>query len=174
MTLHAEVVGRDAWLSVADTGTGISPDFLPHVFERFRQAESSEARSFGGLGLGLAIVRQLVELHGGSVSARSDGLDRGATFIVRLPLNAAGTRRRRLRRATTAQRRAIAGELAGVRVLVVDDEADGRDMLAHLLATHGARVVAVGSAEEALSRLESRRRTSWSATSACPGSTATS
>jgi signal transduction histidine kinase/ActR/RegA family two-component response regulator len=153
VTLHAEVVGSDAWLSVADNGTGISPEFLPHVFERFRQAESSEARSFGGLGLGLAIVRQLVELHGGSVSARSQGLDHGATFIVRLPLNAGGTRTPAVPSDEGAQP-AIAGELAGVRMLVVDDEADGRDMLAHLLATHGARVIAVGSAEEALASLE--------------------
>jgi len=154
ITLHAEVVGRDAWLSVADNGTGISPDFLPHVFERFRQAESSEARSFGGLGLGLAIVRQLVELHGGSVSARSDGLDRGATFIVRLPLNADGARTAAVPPGDDGAAPTVAGELAGVSVLVVDDEADGRDMLAHLLATHGARVVAVGSAEAALAHLE--------------------
>jgi signal transduction histidine kinase/ActR/RegA family two-component response regulator len=156
VTLHAEVVAREAWLSVTDTGTGITADFLPHVFERFRQAESSEARSFGGLGLGLAIVRQLVELHGGSVEARSEGADRGATFVVRLPLDAAGPRPTAAEPAAAAKEAAAPapGELDGLRVLIVDDEADGRDMLAQLLAMRGAHVAAVGSAEEALESLD--------------------
>ncbi|MCE9658871.1 MAG: response regulator [Burkholderiales bacterium] len=154
VTLRAEVRDDEAWLTIADTGAGISAEFLPHVFERFRQAESSEARSFGGLGLGLAIVRQLVELHGGQVYAASEGLDRGATFVVRLPLVAARARPAAAEPSSTLIPPApAAAELAGLRVLVVDDEADGREMLASLLETRGAEVAAAGSAEEALGLL---------------------
>ena len=80
------VEGAEVLLSVSDTGIGIEPDFLPHVFERFRQATSSESRNYGGLGIGLALVRHLVELHGGAVAASSDGGNQGARFVVRLPL----------------------------------------------------------------------------------------
>ncbi len=154
VTLRAEVRDGEAWLTIADTGAGISAEFLPHVFERFRQAESSEARSFGGLGLGLAIVRQLVELHGGQVYAASEGLERGATFAVRLPLVAARTRPAAVGPAVTTPAPAAPVELAGLRVLVVDDEPDGREMLARLLETRGAEVAAAGSAEEALGLLQ--------------------
>jgi PAS domain S-box-containing protein len=146
--------GGTVTLRVSDTGAGIAAEFLPHVFERFRQAESSEARAYGGLGLGLAIVRQLVEMHGGQVEARSDGLGRGATFTVRLPAWEAS----RTPLATAAEAESAPHDLghtllAGRRVLVVDDEPDGREMLALLLRSHGARVVTAASAEEGLHSL---------------------
>jgi signal transduction histidine kinase/ActR/RegA family two-component response regulator len=150
--------GGTVTLQVRDTGAGIAAEFLPHVFERFRQAESSEARAYGGLGLGLAIVRQLVEMHGGQVEARSDGLGRGATFTVRLPAWEAS----RSPLATAAEAESAPHDLghtllAGRRVLVVDDEPDGREMLALLLRSHGARVVTAASAEEGLHSLLSHR-----------------
>jgi PAS domain S-box-containing protein len=152
--VRSEITGAEVMLRISDTGTGIAAEFLPHVFERFRQAESSEARAYGGLGLGLAIVRQLVEMHGGQVEARSDGLGRGATFIVRLPAwDPTGTPG-----AAEADAAAVPHEpgqalLAGRRVLVVDDEADGREMLAIMLRLHGAQVTTAASAEEALTSL---------------------
>jgi CheY-like chemotaxis protein len=141
-------------LSVTDTGAGIHPDFLPHVFDRFRQAESSEARSYGGLGLGLAIVRQLVEMHGGSVEAHSPGQGCGATFVVRLPVGMASTNAVLTPSAGAADARGAQGVLEGLRVLVVDDEQDGRDMLAILLRSHGASVQTADSADRALDHLE--------------------
>ncbi|HEU4409458.1 MAG TPA: PAS domain-containing protein [Polyangiaceae bacterium] len=141
-------------VAVADTGRGIEPEFLPHVFDRFRQADGGTARQYGGLGLGLAIVRSLVELHGGTVEAKSDGPGRGATFVVRLP-----TAPLRADRAPATE--APAGgagpqpfdcppELRGLRVLVVDDESDTRDLLAYLLGQCGAEVTAAPGAAEAL------------------------
>ena len=145
-------------LAVHDTGKGIPADFLPHVFERFRQADSTSTRKYGGLGLGLAIVRHLVELHGGTVQAESAGTDQGATFTVRLPLMEAA-------RPTTPERAGDASapnggasvSLDGVRVLLVDDETDSRDFLSMSLRGCGAQVTALGSAEEALSALQSQR-----------------
>jgi PAS domain S-box-containing protein len=154
--VRSELAGAEVVLTVSDSGTGISAEFLPHVFERFRQAESSEARAYGGLGLGLAIVRQLVEMHGGHVEAHSDGLGRGATFLVRLPAwDAAGSPDAALPDTTRASHEPGQTLLAGRRVLVVDDEADGRDMLAVMLRLHGAHVTTAASAEEALSSLRS-------------------
>ena len=140
--------------SVADTGQGIHPDFLPHVFERFRQADSSASRSHGGLGLGLAIVKQLVELHGGSVHAASAGEGHGATFTVRLPLGA--PRRPKLDSAPSGPEVVGSGEVSGpprldgVRVLVVDDEADARMLVRYLLEECGAQVLLASSTDEAL------------------------
>jgi signal transduction histidine kinase len=133
---------------VADTGAGIPADVLPHVFERFRQADSTSTRAHGGLGLGLAIVRHLVELHGGRVVAESPGENRGATFRVTLPVESATT-------APTAETRVplrAAGvvRLDGRRVLVVDDDRDTLEMLCALLAQAGADVRAAGSVREAL------------------------
>jgi PAS domain S-box-containing protein len=151
-------------IEVADNGEGIRPDFLPYVFDRFRQADGTTTRQHSGLGLGLAIVRHLVELHGGSVRARSEGEGRGAVFSVRLPVAA-------VRPKAAGQggdgddpahaRRALAGEsmlpLSGLHVLVVDDETDARELVAAVLTESGARVVAVGSVAEALRAVERQR-----------------
>ena len=139
-------------IRVTDTGRGIRPEFLPSVFERFRQADSTTTRVHGGLGIGLAIVRHLVELHGGSVSASSEGEDRGATISVRLPAVALGvTSLDRDRAAATTGARHRAGgtfDLRGCRIVLVEDEPDGRELLAGSLWRAGADVVAVGSAAE--------------------------
>ena len=139
----------DAEISVCDTGIGISANFLPHVFERFRQAESAATRSHRGLGLGLAIVRHLVELHGGSVTASSDGENRGATFTVRLPL-ATPAASHSSTRATKANNN---GRLDGLRVLLVEDEPDARELIALALQQSGANVEAVDSVRDALASL---------------------
>ncbi len=148
---------------VSDTGQGISKNFLPYVFERFRQADSSPSRSYGGLGLGLAIVRHLVELHGGSVMADSPGEGGGATFTVRLPLAIMREGGNQLDSASAlhlhrAAEKGISAEittdLSGVRVLVVDDEADARELLRALLGQCGAEVRAAGSALEAIQLLK--------------------
>jgi PAS domain S-box-containing protein len=140
---HVEIVVRD-------TGQGIDPDFLPHVFDRFRQAESNTARKHGGLGLGLAIVRHIVELHGGTVIANSEGHGRGATFIVRLPLMQ--TRLGQEPESLAArQLENLDGvpDLSGVRVLVVDDEEDARTLLRVALEHAGAEVSDAGTTDEA-------------------------
>ena len=149
---------------VVDTGEGISPDFLPHVFDRFRQADSATTRRHSGLGLGLAIVRQLVELHRGTVHASSEGLGQGATFTVRLPIAsdemhgsdgiALGERRTA---AATASPMPRVPRLDGLRILIVDDSADGRTLTSLVLTQAGARVDAVGSVREALQWLERER-----------------
>ena len=133
-----------ARVQVADTGRGIEPAFLPHVWERFRQADSSASRQHGGLGLGLAVVRHLVELHGGTVSARSGGAGRGATFTIELPLATAESND-----APAATNRP-ASILAGSRVLLVDDDADTRIVISTMLRRYGALVTLAASADEAL------------------------
>ena len=146
-------------IAVSDTGIGIDAGFLPHVFERFRQADGSAARQQGGLGLGLAIVKELVELHGGSVRAASGGADQGATFVVELPTAsvaslgapADGERRPPPVRATPPRDFV----LNGVHVLVVDDEPDSRELVRRALVECGASVTTAGSAQEALAALES-------------------
>ena len=132
-------------LTVSDTGIGIEPAFLPNVFDTFRQADASSTRSHGGLGLGLSIVKQLVELHGGTVEAQSAGKDRGATFTVLLPVVSAARAQPRVSAQPVPH-----GRLTGTRVLVVDDDADTREMLASVLEAAGARVLAAASADEAL------------------------
>jgi CheY-like chemotaxis protein len=149
---------------VVDTGQGISPDFLPHVFERFRQADGATTRRHTGLGLGLAIVRQLVELHGGTVHAASQGVGRGATFTLRLPISAGeaqvaqtaalGERRTA---ASTASPMPRLPRLDGLRILVVDDDPDGRTLTSLVLTQAGANVKAVASVREALQWLEVER-----------------
>jgi signal transduction histidine kinase/ActR/RegA family two-component response regulator len=138
-------------LAVRDSGIGISREFLPYVFERFRQADSSTTRTHGGVGLGLAIVRHLVELHGGSIDVTSEGRGRGATFVVTFPVAplspAAATVPVVASQATPVTR------LDGVRVLVVDDDPNTLDLLTEALATTGAQVTAAGSARHALERL---------------------
>jgi CheY-like chemotaxis protein len=138
-----------AQLQVKDTGKGIHPDFLPFVFEHFRQEDGATTRKFGGLGLGLAIVRQIVEMHGGNVQAESPGEGLGATFTVRLPL--ANTRSKQ---AQTIRLDPPAVDLKGLQVLVVDDEADMRELAAFVLEQQGAVVITAASAQEALTLLD--------------------
>ncbi len=137
-----------AYITIGDTGQGIEPDFLPYVFDYFRQADGATTRKFGGLGLGLAIVRHLVELHGGTVSAESPGLGMGATFTVRLPL---------MITQTTSNRNGLSSEsssdLNGIQVLIVDDEPDSREFVAFVLEQAGAKVITATNADEALTKL---------------------
>ena len=142
-------------IAVSDTGCGIAPEMLPYVFDRFRQADSSATRRHGGLGLGLALVKHLVELHGGTVRADSPGVDRGATFVVTLPLMArlppdAGARRHPTARGSTP---AAAGRVDGLRVLLVDDDAEALALFAQLFRQHGAEVTVARDAAEAMERL---------------------
>ncbi len=147
-----------AQILVKDTGIGISAEFLPYVFDRFQQANSSTTRTYGGLGLGLAIVRHLVELHGGTVQAESPGPGQGATFIVQLPIAAVGQQLRSLEQEDSTNRDDVAFQsvptLEGLRVLVVDDEADARELLIIALEQYGAQVTAALSASEALAVLK--------------------
>jgi signal transduction histidine kinase/ActR/RegA family two-component response regulator len=146
-------------LVVRDTGLGIKPEFLPHVFERFRQADSSSTRAHGGLGLGLAIVRHLVELHGGTVEAISDGEGKGATFSVKLPLGPVRVEEEDVEpSAAPASGRTAreADDLAGVRVLVVEDDQESRELLESMLGRLGAEVEAAASADEAMDSLQRR------------------
>src|SRR5581483_4325482 len=129
VTVSVSTQDGDVVLTMADSGAGIKPEFLPHVFERFRQAESSTNRAYGGLGLGLAIVRHLVELHGGSVSVASDGEGRGATFTVRLPVAAAARPPAERPPAAVSTEPPAGTSLSGLRILVVDDEADAREVM---------------------------------------------
>ncbi|WPB79976.1 ATP-binding protein [Archangium violaceum] len=153
---------REARLEVEDTGQGIAPDFLPHVFERFRQADSSTTRAHGGLGLGLAIVRHLVEMHGGSVSAHSEGPGRGATFCIRLPLTpprAPEPPPARLARPEQHPQLPAAEtpSLEGLRILVVEDEPDTQALLSEVLEGSHAQVLRAASTREALALLGSVR-----------------
>jgi CheY-like chemotaxis protein len=146
-------------VSIADTGEGIGAQFLPHVFDRFRQADASTTRRHGGLGLGLAISKQLVELHGGSIRAKSVGEGAGATFTVALPIAVIKAEPElaielRAPRAPS-QPAALDGSISlhGVRVMMVDDEADARNLVRRLLEDHGAHVVTAASGEEAVPQL---------------------
>lgn len=144
-----------AQIKVIDTGIGISSEFLPKVFERFRQADSTTTRSHNGLGLGLAIVRHLVELHKGTIFAQSPGTGQGATFTVKLPLLQDNRSNRGNREATGEISSSVASTpLAGLRVLVVDDEADTRNFLSFMFEEYGAFATAVASVDEALAVLE--------------------
>jgi PAS domain S-box-containing protein len=156
--IHMGQEGSQVVLVVTDTGRGIDPSFLPVVFDRFRQADSSVTRRVGGLGLGLALVRHIVELHGGRVSAASEGAGKGATFTVTLPIQAVmpaisevpqsseNPQASEIARTSAASKSAPA--LDGIRVLVVDDEADARDLIAVVLLEAGAVVETAGSAAE--------------------------
>jgi PAS domain S-box-containing protein len=146
--------GSHAEIEVSDNGQGIRPAFLPYVFERFRQADSSTTRTYGGLGLGLAIVRHLVEIHGGSVQAQSDGDGKGAKFTVRLPLLSAA--RKTDRNSPIEQSQSLPREpsLTGVHVLLVDDDPATLEMISVALTGRDAKVTAVSSAREALAAIE--------------------
>jgi len=149
-------------IAVMDTGIGIDPQFMPYVFDRFRQADSTSTRKYSGLGLGLAIVRHVVEMHGGTVAASSPGEGHGATFKVRFPLASPDILPKPERRPPApplkqpAQPNQVDGQydLGGVRVLVVDDDSATLEMLRVILENHGAGVIAASSAGEALEALE--------------------
>ena len=154
-----ERVNSHVEIAVADTGIGIKPEFVPHVFERFQQGDLSTTKAYGGLGLGLSIVKQLVELHGGTVKAASAGQDQGATFALLLPITA-------VRFETSSEERHHPQtwvpsltpyedvDLAGVRVLVVDDDQDARELIKRLLSDCGAEVMTAATADEAMLRID--------------------
>lgn len=151
-------------IAVKDNGEGIDPDFLPHAFDRFRQADASSTRAQGGLGLGLSIVRNLIEMHGGSVRAESQGKGKGSTFTVILPLRAisnhpratdSGSLEQPSRQSATLE--TGAARLDGIQVLIVDDEPDTRDLLSLALTNAGAQVKVAGSASEALAAIKKLR-----------------
>jgi PAS domain S-box-containing protein len=150
-------------LSVSDTGIGIPASFLPHVFDRFSQRDSSTTRSFGGLGLGLAIAKQLVELHGGSIKVTSPGEGQGATFFVSLPLSIVQVEEDADRVHPTSHRfmdeLLALPKLDGVHAFVIDDEPDARDLLRKVITDQGAKVTSFDSAEAALEALKSTRPT---------------
>ena len=162
--VSVEHVGSQMEVKVVDAGRGISADFLPHVFERFRQGDKTTSRQQGSLGLGLAIVRQLVELHGGTVHAASDGEGRGATLTIRLPILTAAAPAERA--SALVERRFAASmespqprsqRLDDLHILVVDDQADSRMLTSLVLTEAGASVDAVASAREAVQLLEGER-----------------
>ena len=151
---HVEIV-------VSDSGVGISKEFLPYVFDRFRQADASTTRIHGGLGLGLSIVHQLVDLHGGTVSVYSDGEGQGATFTISLPFVGVVNNQEETEAAPTTSDEIVPFEglpsLAGLKVLVVDDEADTRELICEVLKECGSDVITSGSAAEALVALEKHK-----------------
>ncbi|HKG58281.1 MAG TPA: PAS domain S-box protein [Pyrinomonadaceae bacterium] len=154
VNIYLKCVESTARLIVSDTGDGISAEFLPYVFDRFRQAEGSISRKQGGLGLGLAVARHLVELHGGKIAAESEGLGKGSVFTVDLPmtLERRDPARAEERRREVDRRRSRKGvvRLDGVHVLLVEDDADSRKLLGTMLRRYGARVTSAKSAAEAL------------------------
>jgi CheY-like chemotaxis protein len=158
-----ERVNSHVEITVSDTGEGIRPEFLPHVFDRFRQADASTSRRHGGLGLGLSIVKQLVELHGGSVRAKSPGIAQGSTFVVVLPVLAVhgtpGLQPVHQHPATSYRSsdtcRGV--DLDGVSVLVVDDEPDARDIVRRFLEGCKAKVIVASSASEGLEAISQHR-----------------
>lgn len=157
-------VEHEAQIQVTDSGIGIDPDFLPHIFDRFRQADGTSTRRYGGLGLGLSIVRHLVELHGGSVQATSEGENQGSTFTIMLPLPAVAPEVRRSRPESTGAwatphltELKMSESLTDVQVLLVDDDADTLQVLSVMLADAGAKVVTATSATQALEVLQWHR-----------------
>lgn len=157
--VRLERVNSHVRIVVHDTGQGISPEFLPFVFERFRQADGTITRAHGGLGLGLSIVRHLIELHGGTIRAESEGEGKGATFTVTLPAGVATEAERKWERlfqtADAASQIECSPALENMRVLIVDDEPDARHLLTTVIERCGARVESVASAREALKALSS-------------------
>ncbi len=155
VTIRLERVDPYLQLTVSDTGQGINSEFLPYVFDRFYQADSSSTRRYSGLGLGLALVRHLVELHGGTVSADSPGAGLGTNFMINLPLRAvrASASENESAQTDSNMRLNLLRVLEGLRILVVDDEADARDLIALMLQHQGALVTTAASAAEAIELL---------------------
>jgi signal transduction histidine kinase/CheY-like chemotaxis protein len=152
--IRLERINSHVEISVSDTGEGIEPEFLPHVFELFRQGESGATRQYKGLGLGLGIARSIVELHGGTITAHSEGRGKGAQFVVRLPLVISAPHRSEGPRVHPKVGEPVSGELpslAGIRVLLVDDEADALEVLSTMLSKTGAEVLTATSADQAFS-----------------------
>ncbi|NHC35324.1 response regulator [Scytonema millei VB511283] len=149
IAIELSQVETDVQIQVRDTGKGINPEFLPYVFEHFRQEDGATTRKFGGLGLGLSIARQIVEMHGGTVSVESLGEGQGATFTVRLPLASQS-----VKMPAPEQLPESTLDLSGVSILVVDDEPDSREFVAFVLEQAGAIVTSVSSGIEALQAIE--------------------
>jgi PAS domain S-box-containing protein len=153
ITIKAQSVADQVQIQVIDTGQGIAPEDLPYVFERFRQVEQSSKRQQGGLGLGLSIVRYLIEMHGGQVAVESPGIGKGTTFTILLP---------RLRSENSAEKQtlnfqqSLLPDLTAVRILLVEDEPDSREFVSLILKDCGAEVIAVGSVAEAITQLENQ------------------
>jgi CheY-like chemotaxis protein/anti-sigma regulatory factor (Ser/Thr protein kinase) len=151
--IELKQIGSEVRFSVSDTGIGISADFLPHVFDRFTQKDSSSTRTHGGLGLGLAISKQLVELHGGTLTAHSEGEGHGATFTVTLPRAALSEYNEppwlQPSHAAIVDPQGALPNIEGARALVIDDEDDARDLVQRVLEERGAIVTTTSSAEEA-------------------------
>ncbi|MDD1418155.1 response regulator [Dolichospermum sp. ST_sed1] len=148
--IRLEQIDNQAQITIIDTGKGISPDFLPHIFESFRQEDASVTRKHGGLGLGMAIVYQLVEAHGGTVTADSPGEGKGATFTVRLPLLNVNSKENQ---SSPSPEQNL--DLTGIRVLIIDDDPDSRELVSMVIAQAGAEAITVASAAEFLNVLES-------------------
>ena len=160
-TVHVRLrrVVSEAEISITDSGIGIDPQFLPHVFDRFRQANSATTRAHGGLGLGLSIVRELVELHEGSAQVHSEGHGKGATFIIRLPIAGPKSTSEKTHSAGISDKLAGLGSqtsLDGLKILVVDDEQDTRDFVRAVLEKCGSEVTTASSAAEALGAFEAQ------------------
>ena len=157
-----ERVNSHIEICVADTGIGVKAEFLPHLFERFRQGDASTTRKYGGLGIGLSIVKSLVELHGGTVRVKSEGEGSGTTVSVHLPLTvihrtSGAAARQHPASPLEGPKTFIPAELAGLRILVVDDQADARDLIKRVLEDCSAEVMTAGSADEAVVFVESQR-----------------
>jgi len=159
---HVEVrlerVDPHICITVSDTGKGIGPDLLPYVFDRFRQADASSTRRYGGLGLGLALVKYLVELHGATIEALSDGEGKGSTFKVLLPVPAVARPPRESETALATAAESQKALLAGVRALVVEDEDEARELLKAVITQYGADVVAARSAAEAFAMITTMQK----------------
>jgi CheY-like chemotaxis protein/anti-sigma regulatory factor (Ser/Thr protein kinase) len=148
ISVSAEQVDRRIRIAIADTGIGIDPAFLPHVFDRFRQADSATTRRYGGLGLGLAIVHDLVRLHGGEVEVDSPGVDQGATFVITFRAS-----EERPVAADRARPRRMPTHLQGCSIMILEDHADSRELLVEALRNAGADVAAFGAASDAFAAL---------------------
>ena len=151
ISVSARISGRTLEVRVADDGIGIAPEFLPHVFDRFRQGDGTSTRNHPGLGLGLSIAKQLVETHNGSIRAESGGTGQGTTFIVMLPIDA---RVADTPREASVERRGVEPRLDGVRVLVVDDEEDARELIGRALEDRGAHITLAANSHDAIQILE--------------------
>jgi signal transduction histidine kinase/ActR/RegA family two-component response regulator len=148
--VHLTQIDAYAQIQITDTGKGINPDFLPHVFDYFRQADSATTRKFGGLDLGLAIVRQIIELHGGTIAATSPGEEQGATFTIQIPIIAPTELEEAIVEDNLFSNESLSNSLSGLKILVVDDERDSREYVAFVLEDQGATVVMAANAKEAL------------------------